>query len=96
VKAEILNLPGIVVDETLYVEPGGRKCRILAIPGRVQPGQSPEAVVAKNAYREVGLLMDGRIEKLEKQYWPTADETKLTEGMLLEVRQPTMAQSYDA
>lgn len=93
-KSEIRNLPGFVVDETLYVEPGGRKCRILAIPGRVQPGQSPDAVVASNAYREVGLLNNGRIEKLEKKYWPTADETKLTEGMLLEVRQLPCATQY--
>jgi hypothetical protein len=90
------NLPGIVVDETLYVEPGGRQCRILAIRGKIQPGQSPDSVVAANAYREVGLLKDGRIEKLEKQYWPTADETKLTEGMLLEVRQLPSAQVYVA
>lgn len=95
-SAVIRNLPGIVVDETLYVEPGGRQCRILAIRGKVQPGQSPEAVVNANTYREVGLLKDGRIEKLEKQYWPTADETKLTAGMLLEVRQLNSAQAYNA
>lgn len=93
-KSDIRNLPGFVVDETLYVEPGGRNCRILAIPGRIQPGQSPEAVVASNAYREVGLLMDGRIEKLERKYWLTADETKLTEGLLLEVRQLTSVTQY--
>jgi hypothetical protein len=86
-----LNVPCSPAAETLYVEPGVRHCRIFALRGPLRPGQSPEALLAAQGIKEVGMLDDGRITMLDKKYWPTADETRLTAGMLLEVREPAAA-----
>lgn len=82
-----INQPGFAISETLYVQPGTRRCCIFAIRGKLRPGQSPEDMLASNA-RQVGHIVDGRIMSLEKKYWPTADETLLTAGTLLDVKQP--------
>jgi hypothetical protein len=83
-------------SESLYVEPGTRQCRIFAIRGKLRPGLSPEELLASQTCREVGRLEQGHIIALEKQYWPTADETRLTGGMLLPVKQIPSAGRQDA
>lgn len=82
-----INQPGFAISETLYVQPGTRRCCIFAIRGKLRPGQSPEDMLASNA-RQVGYTLEGRIMSLEKKYWATADETRLTPGTLLDVKQP--------
>lgn len=84
------------VFDTLYVEQGTQKCRIFAIRGKLRPGQSPEAMLNTLNCKEVGLLESGRIVALEKQYWPTADETQLTGGMVLDVKRITMVGRHAA
>jgi hypothetical protein len=88
-----INQQGLEISETLYVQPGTRRCRIFAIQGKLRPGQSPEDMLTSGA-RQVGHIVEGRIMQLEKKYWPTADETLLTAGTTLVVKQAAPSRTH--